>query len=448
MNQVQLKPVLNPVATALLIFVVAFLARACWVITLKNDLYWPDERAYVEIARHLTQGDGYISDSYRANPVLPFYLSLVFRLFGENLLLARLGQCVIGGLTCVLIYGIGVELFGGLTGMIAGILFALYPPHIYLSGVFYTECLLLFWSAAAVYVAIRSMPPRGSAPAWGGVATGVALGLAALTRTTVGVWIPCVCFIWLWRAGGSWRAQLPYCAALLLGSAATIIPWTIRNHRAFGAWVPVSSGFGTYLWKANNPFSTGLDHTDWDLSPDSSLWGERLARLPSEQRNTLAAQYNDVEKRIQDLTEQLRDPTLASDRVLGPLAVRYIVSHPLQTAVRSCRRLRLMFSAFSPTVSANEHTIGPYRTVVAVLFYPMLALAICGMALGFSRFREVALLYLLIVSVIATTSLLTATQTRYRLPVDPYLILFASSTLLWLPRRLRVSPQKPRAFEA
>jgi len=436
--QTRLKPLLSPMAPGVLIFVVSFVARAFWVVTLKNDLYWPDERAFAEIARHLAQGDGYISDSYRANPVLPFYLSLVFRLFGESLLVARLGQCVIGGLTCVLVYGIGARLFGRLTGIVAGTLLALYPPHIYLSGVFYAECMLLFWSAAAVYLAVRSMQPGGSI-AWG-VATGIALGLAALTRATVLVWIPCVCLAWLWRAGVSWRARLPLCAALLVGSTATILPWTIRNYFTFRSLVPISSGSGTLLWQANNPFSTGIDHTDWDLYPNGSLWNERLARLPAEQRNALVAQYNEVEKRIQDLNEQFQDSSLASDRVLAPLAIRYIASHPLQTVVRSCRRLRLLFSAFSPTVSANEHTVGRYKAVAALSFYPVLILAIVGMGLGFSRFRDVALLYLLIVSVIAATSLLLATQTRYRLPVDPYLILFASSVLARLPGRLKVIP--------
>lgn len=316
MNQARLQPILRPVTAGVLIFVVAFVVHAFWVVTLKNDLYWSDERAFTEIARHLAHGEEYISDSYRANPVPPFYLSFVFRLFGENLLLARLGHCVIGGLTCLLIYGIGARLFGGLTGIIAGILLALYPPHIYLSGVLYAECMCLFWSAAAVYLAVRCMQPGVSA-AWG-VATGVALALAVLTRATVLVWIPCMCFAWLWQAGVSWRARLPLRAAPLVGGTATILPWTIRNYFAFHALVPVSSGAGTLLWKANNPFSTGIDHSDWDLYPNSPLWNERLARLPSEQRNVLVAQYNEAEKRIRDLSERFRDSSLADDRVLTP----------------------------------------------------------------------------------------------------------------------------------
>lgn len=91
-------------------------------------------------------------------------------------------------------------------------------------------------------------------------------------------------------------------------------------------------------------------------------------------------------------------------------------------------------------MSTNEHTGGLYKTVAALSFSPMLILAICGMGLGFSRFRDVALLYLLVVSIIAVTSQLTGTQTRYRLPVDPYLILFASSALAWVAGRLKVIP--------
>jgi 4-amino-4-deoxy-L-arabinose transferase-like glycosyltransferase len=430
MNRAPSKRLASPVVAGVLIFIVGLGARALWAMTLKNDLYWADERAFTEIARHLARNEGYISESYRANPVFPFYLSLVFRFFGENLFVARLGQCIAGALTCVLIYGIGVHLFGRMTGVISGVLLAVYPPHIYLSGVLYVECMLIFWGAVTAYLAVRSM--QASAHSAWGLATGAALALAVLTRSTLIVWMPSVWLAWLWQARAAWRTRLPLCGALLLGSTSVIVPWTIRNYLRFHSFVPVSSGFGTLLWQANNPLSTGLDHRDWDLFPNSAVWNERLARLPAEQQSALESQYNAVEARIRELNGQLHDQSLASDRVLMPLAVRYIALHPLQTLVRSCRRLRLLFSAFSPTITTNEHTSVHYKAVAALSFYPVLALAVLGMTLSLARFRDVALLYLLIASVAAMTALLLGTQTRYRLPVDPYLILFASAALVRL----------------
>ena len=336
--------------------------------------------------------------------MLPVYLGIIFRFFGENLFVARLGQCVAGALTCVLVCVIGGQLFDRETGIVSGMILAVYPPLIYLSGVFYAECLLIFWGAVAVYLAVRSLPP-GTSVRWG-LATGVALGLATLTRTTLVVWIPMVCIAWLWKSASAWRTRLPLCAALLVGSTAIVAPWTVRNYFTFHCLVPVSSGFGEVLWRANNPFSTGSDHSDWDLFPNDELWNERLARLPPKQATPWRLNTKTLRREIIAQRERFHDPTLAADHVLGPLAIRYIAAHPLQTLVRSCRRLRFLFSSFSPTVATNEHTVGPYKIVAAFSFYPILILSACGMALGLWRLREVALPYLLIASVMAMTSLL------------------------------------------
>src|SRR5262245_20059887 len=74
------------------IFALALALRLVWVFTLNNALTWSDEMEFATIAQHLARGDGYVSTSYRADPVLPVYLSAFVRLFGENYLAPRLGQ--------------------------------------------------------------------------------------------------------------------------------------------------------------------------------------------------------------------------------------------------------------------------------------------------------------------------------------------------------------------
>jgi hypothetical protein len=38
---------------------------------------------------------------------------------------------------------------------------------------------------------------------------------------------------------------------------AVILPWTLRNHRVLGEWVPVSTNGGDVFYRANNPLATG-----------------------------------------------------------------------------------------------------------------------------------------------------------------------------------------------
>jgi hypothetical protein len=58
------------------------------------------------------------------------------------------------------------------------------------------------------------------------------------------------------------RTQAPRQVALtwilvMVCAAATIAPWTIRNYRVLGAFVPVATNGGEVLYRANNPLATG-----------------------------------------------------------------------------------------------------------------------------------------------------------------------------------------------
>jgi hypothetical protein len=53
------------------------------------------------------------------------------------------------------------------------------------------------------------------------------------------------------------RRRLAAAGLVALGCALTVLPWTARNHRVTGAWIPLTSGGGAALWDGNNPFVAG-----------------------------------------------------------------------------------------------------------------------------------------------------------------------------------------------
>jgi 4-amino-4-deoxy-L-arabinose transferase-like glycosyltransferase len=163
---------------AAIIFTVALFLRLAWIATLQDELAWIDEQEFATVAQHIAHGDGYVSTSFRANPILPYYLGAVFRLFGEHYAVARIGQAILGAVTCVIISRIGLLMFSPAVGILGGLLLAVYPPHIYLTGVFYVDCWLTFFCALAVYLAALTLEARG-APAGISVAS---LGLTARAR--------------------------------------------------------------------------------------------------------------------------------------------------------------------------------------------------------------------------------------------------------------------------
>jgi hypothetical protein len=137
---------------------------------------------------------------------------------------------------------------GPKAGLIAAGITAVYPELVWFSAHFWAETLFLtlFWWALERTAAADRL---GSAPA--AVLAGVLWGLAVLTRETVLYFAP-VAALWLfWRRPGGLRRA----AAFLLATVLTVAPWTYRNYKVFGAFVPVSTAGALNLWQGNTRLS-------------------------------------------------------------------------------------------------------------------------------------------------------------------------------------------------
>lgn len=73
-----------------------------------------------------------------------FYLILLYRIFGEGLLLPRLLKALLSALVCVFIYRLGARNFGEAVGRMASIFCMLMPNLIYYSGMHLKEAEMVF----------------------------------------------------------------------------------------------------------------------------------------------------------------------------------------------------------------------------------------------------------------------------------------------------------------
>jgi len=425
----------------LALFVLAIIMRTGWVSRLNDDLRYLDEVEFNVIAMGLHHGQGYQSRSFRATPVLPVYLAAVYGFGGENHALGRYGQAVLGALSCLLLYGIAARTIGRAGGLLAGFLLAVYPGHIYFSGVFYVECILIFFLCLSVYLGLVTMQ-RQRGNGWTGLLallTGVSFGLTALARPIFLLAIGCQCAAWLYHRSPPWRRRLGLAALLIAGSAMTIGPWSYRNYLTYHRFILISTGLGTKLWQGNNELADGsafdreLYWNEWDLGG----WRQRLARLDPARSQEVQAKYAVIERQVEQRLEDLRrqghgdDRELAADGILAPVAIAWMKDNPLQAAGLFLKRWIPLYDAYSDTISRTAAISRGKRLVAAITFYPILLLAGAGFFIGLACRRQLAMLYLLILTVSVAYCLLN-TCTRFRLPLDAFLIVFASMAIVWL----------------
>ena len=176
-------------------------------------------------------------------PLYLYFIGVVQAVFG-SLEAVKHAQAVVGALLVPAIGLLGRRACGERAGLVAAGLAAFYPELVWFTSHYWAETVftvLLWWGLERTVAADERASTKVAA------AAGALLGLATLTRETVLYFLPAAALWLAWRrAGGGRRA-----AALLLSAFALVAPWTLRNLRAFDAFVPVSTSGALNLWQGN-----------------------------------------------------------------------------------------------------------------------------------------------------------------------------------------------------
>src|SRR5205085_8788818 len=110
---------------ALVIFAVALAVRLVHVYQLKStpffDTLLGDAHGYDLWAQRLAAGDWIGTDVFYQAPLYPYFLGVVYSIFGRDLLIVRIVQALIGSASCVLLGMAGARLFSKRVGLIAAL---------------------------------------------------------------------------------------------------------------------------------------------------------------------------------------------------------------------------------------------------------------------------------------------------------------------------------------
>lgn len=242
------------------LFALAFLCRFGVVLGLRDIHKFHGRSAggidaveFNAIALNLASGHGYAVvpgqlTSFRA-PGLPFLLSVLYRFSYENYVLGYLSLILLGTLTCVVTYYAARELIPENLARAAGLLAAIYLPHVYFSSIFLSEVLFAFCVGLGLWLLLMYLRKKAL---WLLAAAGVCMGYAALARP-IGLLLPAFLAPALIAAAAKSPARTLGTVALLgLAAISVIIPWSIRNYEVHHHMVMIATNGGSTFYGANN----------------------------------------------------------------------------------------------------------------------------------------------------------------------------------------------------
>jgi hypothetical protein len=270
---------------------------------LESDAYY-----YYQLAHSLARGEGYVvrdgfwpkDPSMRRLPGWPFAASLAIRaLPAADPAAAMRGLDLLLNAACAVLVAALARIWfrRGLTALLAGVAFALYPTALVCADQGLSEPLFLVLVLAGMLALSLGAQTPASAKRTAAVLTGFLLfGAACLVRANFVVWGPCFALALLpsaWRAWKSVKAVRgltgPRLALLAVGAVFFLAPpmlWAARNYRLCRHFPVLSTLRGQTFYGGNNVL-TAEDFRYWGywVFPNS-IPGEtpmvELARTMSE----------------------------------------------------------------------------------------------------------------------------------------------------------------------
>ena len=250
------------------LFLCGFLFRVGFMLWHQTYSVYVARTAEVSsIAAHLASGRGFSSPFWADTgptawvaPVYPFFVSLVFRLFGINSEMSTAVvltvQCFIAGGTGIAIFALGKRTFGERVGFWAAWIWAVSQFFFRWSTSWVWDFTVSALLLTVVLIVTLDLAHDGSTKLW--VRLGALWGLAALTNPALLSLLP---FTLGYAAFANRRAKRPWVGGLALSGmlfVAMISPWLIRNAVVFGQPVFLRSNYWFEFHLGNYHHSNGL----------------------------------------------------------------------------------------------------------------------------------------------------------------------------------------------
>jgi Flp pilus assembly protein TadD/4-amino-4-deoxy-L-arabinose transferase-like glycosyltransferase len=361
-------------------------------------------------AREILEGRFLRSEPFFRAPLYPHVLALTYAISRGSFLFPRIVQFVLGGATSVIVYVLARRFYGLMAGIIAGLLCAVYPVLVYFDGELLTESLFTLLTMLGILL-IEAAARVRKFHLW--FAGGLILGLALITRPTIGLFLPLVIVGALMVS----RRRLAVIAVLLAGMVVPAVPVAVHNYAASGEFIPLVWQGGLNFYLGNNPAADGWSATGPEIRKD--WWGgyKDMVAIP---RAAMGREPNFGEV-----------SAFWSQRGLD-----FVRTQSSQWLRLMLKKIALFWSSME---FPNNQDYNFMRTQSWTLKNPLVnfgtiaPLALLGMLVTARRWRHLFFLYAFVLAYFAATVTFFVCA-RYRMPVVPALCIFAAGAIVHIVR--------------
>jgi hypothetical protein len=288
-----------------------------------------------------------------------------------------------------------------------------YPPLIYFCKQISPAIFTTFFTIFSLFLLLHFF----QRPTWRrAIFLGVVWGISCLVEPILLYGLSGAAFLIGMNQGDRIKIIQKLAVTLLIGLL-VLLPWTIRNYLVFQQVVLLKTSFDLNFWLGNNPHATGFLYT---------ASGEPM-------QNTLPASTLEY---LSSLNEAERYAVLRYE------ALQWIAANPLQFLKLTMMRIVYLW-VISPTyLITDQNIVEPryfymFRSIIQIV---LLLLAFLGSVLVYRKYRQFFVLSVWwIVAFTAPYAISVAGNTRYRLPVEPILLVLAG---VCVSKLIEVSQQK------
>jgi Tfp pilus assembly protein PilF len=420
---------------AIIIFGAAFLLRLIYIFQMRDNPFFNfpqiDTLWHHLWAKEIAGGNIIGSEVFFRAPLYPYFLGLIYSIFGDGPFTYRIIQSLLGSFSCVLVYFIALRLFNKRTALIAGLIAAFYSVFIYFDNELLITNLFVFLFLLLLLVMINNGEKPSNRRIY---IIGLVCGLAAIARPTILVILPVLVyylFFYRRKAQAKPKRKLIPIAILFAGLLTVILPVTIRNYVVGKDIVLISYQGGVNFWIGNNEQSDG-----------KTAGAPGYFKAQGEYQDNVKFSSRRVAEN--DLGRELKPSQISS--YWYKKGFEYIATHPDGFIKLFIKKLYFLWNSYEIESNRNLYSQRKYSSLLSILQWHTLLgfpfgliapLALAGIYITIRKWERRYFLFLGMLFSYQLILILFFITSRFRVPTLPFLIILAAVALDYFITRIK-----------